>query len=104
MIGPNPTRVCVDWVYFPMLCSESDAKFRQHLPAVLQIHVSAKCRENVHPENNGEVPLNNVLNLHILGLFVESVGQSERAAVINMQLNAYLSMQPFRTGDLGYAT
>ena len=33
-----------------------------------------------------------------------SAGQSERAAVINMQLNAYLSMQPFWTGDLGYAT
>ena len=30
---------------------------------------------------------------------VESAGQSERAVVINMALNAYLSMQPFRTGD-----
>ena len=30
---------------------------------------------------------------------MENAGQSERAAVINMQLNAYLSMQPFRTGD-----
>ena len=38
-------------------------------------------------------------HLHILGLSVENAGQSERATVINMQLNAYLSMQPFWTGD-----
>jgi hypothetical protein len=32
----------------------SEAEFWQHLPAALPIHVSAKCREDVHPENNGE--------------------------------------------------
>ena len=52
MIGPNPTRVCLDWVHFPMLCSGSEAKFWQHLPAVLLIHVSAINREDVYPENN----------------------------------------------------
>ena len=35
-----------------MLCSGSDAKFWQHLPAVLLIHVSAINREDVYPENN----------------------------------------------------
>ena len=35
-----------------MLCSRSDAKFQQHLPAVLLIHVSAISREDVYPENN----------------------------------------------------
>ena len=35
-----------------MLYSGSDAKFRQHLPAVLLIHVSAINREDVYPENN----------------------------------------------------
>jgi len=35
-----------------MLCSGSDAKFRQHLPAVLLIHVSAINKEDVYPENN----------------------------------------------------
>ena len=35
-----------------MLCSGSYAKFRQHLPAVLLIHVSAINREDVYPENN----------------------------------------------------
>ena len=37
-----------------MLCSGSDAKFRQHLLAVLLIHVSAISREDVYPENNRE--------------------------------------------------
>jgi hypothetical protein len=31
-----------------------EAKFWQHLTAALPIHVSAKCREDVHPENNGQ--------------------------------------------------
>ena len=35
-----------------MLCSGSDAKFWQHLPAVLLIHISAINREDVYPENN----------------------------------------------------
>ena len=35
-----------------MLCSGSDAKFRQHLAAVLLIHISAVNREDVYPENN----------------------------------------------------
>ena len=41
-----------------MLCSGSDAKFRQHLPAVLLIHVSAINREDVYPENNREALTN----------------------------------------------
>ena len=32
----------------------SKSEFRQHLPAALPIHVSAKSREDVHPENGGE--------------------------------------------------
>ena len=32
----------------------SESEFWQHLPAALPIHVSAKSREDVHPENNGE--------------------------------------------------
>ena len=102
MIGPNPTRVCVDWVHFPMLCSGSDAKFRQHLPAVLLIHVSAINREDVYPENNrggtDEIYASdpeqsiweNEPNLHILGLSMDSVGQFKRIMVINMQMHAYL--------------
>jgi len=37
-VGPNPTRGCVHTVSFhgPL---PSETKFRQHLPAVLQIHV-----------------------------------------------------------------
>ena len=102
MIGPNPTRVCVDWVHFLMLCSGSDAKFRQHLPAVLLIHVSAINREDVYPKNNmggtdeidaldpEQSTWENKPNLHILGLSMDSVGQFERIKVINMQMHAYL--------------
>ena len=102
MIGPNPTRVCVDWVHFPMLCSGSDAKFRQHLLAVLLIHVSAINREDVYPENNrggtDEIYASdpeqsiweNEPNLNIFGLSMDSVGQFERIKVINMQMHAYL--------------
>ena len=102
MIGPNPTRVCVDWVHFPMLCSGSDAKFRQHLPVVLLIHVSAINREDVYSENNrgGTEEIyasdpeqsiwENEPNLHILRLSMDSVGQFERIKVINMQMHAYL--------------
>ena len=102
MIGPNPTRVCLDWVHFPMLCSGSYAKFRQHLPAVLLIHVSAINREDVYPENNrggtNEIYASdpeqsiweNEPNLNILGLSMDSVGQFERITVINMQMHAYL--------------
>ena len=39
-IGPNPTRGCVDGVSFHALLL-SETEFRQHLPAVLQIHVLA---------------------------------------------------------------
>ena len=42
----------VGYVLHALLRSESE--FRQHLPAALPIHVSAKNREDVHPENNGE--------------------------------------------------
>ena len=85
-----------------MLCSRCDAEFRQHLPAVLLIHVSAISREDVYPENNrggtDEIPHRirstvygkNKPNLHILGLSMDNVGQFERMAVINMQRNAYL--------------
>ena len=102
MIGPNPTRVCLDWVHFPMLCSGSYAKFRQHLPAVLLIHVSAINREDVYPENNrggtDEIYASdpeqsiweNEPNLNILGLSMDSVGQFEIIKVINMQMHAYL--------------
>ena len=102
MIGPNLTRVCVDWVHFPMLCSGSDAIFWQHLPVVLLIHVSAINREDVYPENNrggtDEIYASdpeqsiweNEANLHILGLSMDSVGQFERIKVINMQMHAYL--------------
>ena len=37
-----------------MLCSGSDAKFWQHLPTVLLIHVSTINIEDVYPENNKE--------------------------------------------------
>ena len=102
MIGPNPTRVCVDWVNFTMLCSGSDTKFRQHLPTVLLIHVSAINREDVYPENNRggtdeiyasdpeQSVWDNEPNLHILGLSMDSVGQFERIKVINTQMHAYL--------------
>ena len=35
-----------------MVCSRCDKEFRQHLPTVLLIHVSAISREDVYPENN----------------------------------------------------
>ena len=88
--------------FFPKLCSGSDAKFRQHLPVVLLIHVSAINREDVYPENNrggtDEIDASdpeqsiweNEPNLHILGLSMDSVGQFERIKVINMQMHAYL--------------
>ena len=85
-----------------MLCSGSYAKFRQHLPTVFLIHVSAINREDVYPENNrggtDEIYASdpeqsiweNEPNLHILGLSMDSVGQFERIKVINMQMHAYL--------------
>ena len=84
-----------------MLYSGSDAKFWQHLPAVLLIHISAISREDVYPEHNREAltkfcigsgakHMGNEPNLHILGLSMDSVGQFERIKVINMQMHAYL--------------
>jgi hypothetical protein len=52
MIGPNPTRGCVDGVSFHALL-RSDIEFRQHLPVVLRIHVLAG--RVYFPENNREV-------------------------------------------------
>jgi hypothetical protein len=37
-----------------MLYSGSNAKFRQHLPVVLLIHILAINREDVYPGNNKE--------------------------------------------------
>ena len=85
-----------------MLCSGSDAKFRQHLPAILLINVSAISREDVYPENNRgdteEIYVSdpeqsiweNEPNLHILGLSMDNVGKFERITIINMQMHAYL--------------
>ena len=68
-----------------MLCSGSDAKFRQHIPTVLLIHVFAINREDVYPENNrggtDEIYASdpeqsiweNELNLHILGLSMDRI-------------------------------
>ena len=42
----------VGYVFHVLL--QCEAKFRQHLPAALPIHVSTKSREDVHPENNSE--------------------------------------------------
>ena len=78
-----------------MLCSGSDVKFRQHLPVVLLIHVSAISREDVYPENNREALTNsasdpelsiweNEPNLHILGLSMDNVGHFRRIMVINI--------------------
>ena len=44
---------CVVEYVLPAL-PRSETEFRQHLPAALPIHVSAKSREDVHQENNGE--------------------------------------------------
>ena len=86
----------------PRILPRSETKFRQHLPAVLLIHVSAINREDVYPENNrggtDEIYASdpeqsiweNEPNLHILGLSMDSVGQFERIKVINMQMHAYL--------------
>ena len=80
----------------------SETKFRQHLPAVLLIHVSAINREDVYLENNrggtDEIYASNPEqsiwenepNLNILGLSMDSVGQFKRIKVINMQMHAYL--------------
>ena len=85
-----------------MLCSGSDAKFWQHLPAVLLIHVSAINREDVYPKNNrggtDEIYVldpeqsiwENEPNLHILGLSMDNVGQFKIITIINMQMHAYL--------------
>ena len=84
-----------------MLYSGCDAKFRQHLPAILLIHVSIN-REDVYPENNrggtDEIYASdpeqsiweNEPNLHILGLSMDNVGQFKRITIINMQMHAYL--------------
>ena len=42
----------VGYVFHGLFRSETEC--RQHLPAALPIHVSAKRRADVHPENNGE--------------------------------------------------
>ena len=85
-----------------MLCSGSDAKFWQHLPAVLLIHVSTINREDVYPENNRggtdkiyasdpeQSIWENEPNLHILRLSMDNVGQFKRIMIINMQMHAYL--------------
>ena len=85
-----------------MLCSGSDAKFRQHLPSVLLIHVSSINKEDMYPENNrggtDEIYASdpeqsiweNEPNLHILGLSMDNVGQFKRITVINTQRHAYL--------------
>ena len=99
-----------------MLCSGSDAKFRQHLPAVLLIHVSAINREDVYPENNrggtDEIYASdpeqsiweNEPNLNILGLSMDSVGQFERIKVINMQMHAIYNYDAFEwETHIGYA-
>ena len=53
-----------------MLCSGSYAKFRQHLPAVLLIHVSAINREDVYSENNREA-----LTKFCIGFEAEHMGK-----------------------------
>ena len=102
MIGPNPTRVCLDWVHFPMLCPGSYAKFRQHLPCcspgthplcLLQRRVSGEQRggaDEIYASDPEQSIWENEPNLHILGLSMDSVGQFERIKVINMQMHAYL--------------
>ena len=101
MTGPNPTRVCLDWVHFPMLCSGSYAKFRQCLPCCSPgTHPLCLLQRRVSGEQRGGaaeilrrirgIAWENEPNLNILGLSMDSVGQFERIKVINMQMHAYL--------------
>ena len=53
-----------------MLYSGADAKFRQHLPVVLQIHVSVVSREDVYLENNREA-----LTKFCIGFEAEHMGK-----------------------------
>lgn len=80
-IGPNPTRECVDWVRFHDVV-RPETKFRQYLPAVLQLYVSAISQEDVYLENNketlskfclGSKYIMKTTRLHILGLSMENV-------------------------------
>src|SRR3954464_2500082 len=41
--------------HFPMLCSGSDAEFRQRLLVVLRVHILSVSFRDVYQENNGEV-------------------------------------------------
>ena len=102
MIGPNPTRVCVDWVRFP-ICFAPDPthKFRQCLPCCSPgTHPLCLLQRRVSGEQRGgaaeilrrirSIAWENEPNLNILGLSMDSVGQFERIKVINMQMHAYL--------------
>src|SRR4051812_12973860 len=52
---PFTARVCVDWVRFSMLWSQSNAEFCQRLPVVLRIHNLSACCRDVYQENSGEM-------------------------------------------------
>ena len=89
-IGPNPTRGCVDEVSFhaPLL---SETEFRQHLPAVLPIHVlqgrvcirrtTGRCCRNSFPDRSGPWKLT---HQRIHGLSKKR-GQSETDTVADTQ-------------------
>ena len=53
---PWTTRVCVDWVRFPVCCALDPMRnFVSASPGVLRVHIlSAYCRD-VYQENNGDV-------------------------------------------------
>ena len=54
MLSMDSPSMCRLGSFSHMLSSGSDAEFRQCLPVVLLIHVSAISREDVYPENNRE--------------------------------------------------
>ena len=75
-----------------MLCSGSDAEFRQHPLCLFPRHVSGEQRGGAAEilRRIRSIAWENEPNLNILGLSMDSVGQFERIKVINMQMHAYL--------------
>ena len=93
LAAPGPV---VGYVLHVLLGCETE--FRQHLPAALPIHVSAKSREDVHPENNREAltksclaPKQNVKNVPNYGSGDCPVNATSVTVQNMLTTNAYLS-------------
>src|ERR1043165_80496 len=97
-MGPNPTRVCVDWVIFPCSAPDPTQNFGSTSP-LFSKYTSRKLTERMctrrttrrrcrNSASDPEQSMGKSPNLHIPGLSMDNVGQFERITVINMQMHA----------------